>query len=498
MSKESVSLPSVIDIQGIEEIIRIVGMATGIYLTRELLDGYERVNSNGKLAKRIKRNLKRELDVNLPDYTLTGIGNTVNKWSLKDDIYLVEYIDDLLSIVGQFSDDDSCFQEGHQNYHHLLAMNDKHSGIQAFCVYRSTGSNLGRAWCYNAEDGAKVYFNAYGLHLDKIAKLAGVLHKMPERTGYIRSDQNIWLNNGGSAYIVGGDKDTENYRMDLQDPDSYAPHRCDDCGRPIWDESNAIEFEDDGDYFTYCSPCYRRMFWTCERCDTRMSQNSDIMQRINGSSQYSIVCLSCAQEHYSRCDHCLRDGNDHQWFMPRRLTQIEDRNGESLDLCRDHHRAFTSCSDCGKTVEPGTAATVYTNRQTTRQYCMNCANKNSVLDTMHFCPECENLTIDMYNVRCRHCRNYDTYPFIMALIVQGDDEVEPAPEPASAEVVYSDTTALPTAWITMDDGTRFSIANIQPLNENGEPENDAQVVLEGCQCPDCQAMRAALENEIDF
>jgi hypothetical protein len=484
MSKESVSLPTVISPNGIEEIIIIVGKATGIYLTTDLIGGHERVNRNGKIAKRIKRNLKRELGVDLDNSTLTGIGNAVNKHSLKDDTYLVEYVIDLFSIVGKFADGDSCFQEGHQNYHHLLCMADPDANISAFCIYRSSGRNLGRAWCFTAEDGAKVYFNAYGLELDKIGKLASALHNEALREGYIRTSQDIWLNRGGSAYIVGGNADKTNYMATLKSPDTYAPHRCANCERPIWN-ANVYTTPDNEEW---CPNCFQRHYWNCERCQTVYRHDAHAIQRVYGSRQYDHVCLPCAELHYSHCTHCDMEkaGDEHGcWFMRGRLTDYTTREGDTIALCRDHYRRHTLCFECGNIIEPGTALDVNTDRYETLRACTQCVHDS---ERIVFCLYCNGLTVDRYGESCRRCRG-NNISHTIALIVQGSDETQAETDPA--ELVAEDTAAggvvsfVVDTTTTRETGTAWRTdEGVVTIDEMERVMNDLDIQIQLNNAPD--------------
>jgi len=383
MSKESVSLPTTIDRAGVNTIRHLVGSVCGIYLTEELMGGYYRVSNDGKIAKRIRRNLKRELGVDLPDELISMIGNAANSHSFKQENYLAEYIDDLLSIVGKFGDGDSCFRVGRQNHHHLLALMD--AGTVAFCVYHSTGENLGRAWCHKADNGAEVFFNAYGFDLYKIGQIASILNNdAPLKVGRIEATHDIWINQGGDACIINGGKKTT-YTLEIQEPDTFAPHHCHHCRRAIWNLDDA-RTSPTGQL--WCYGCYRNRFWTCQRCGIDMDSTVEEIQRVHGSRQYDTVCLSCARvANYYQCDHCTRSNhpNDH-WYLNRNgLKDYRTENDEILHLCERHYDMHARCRFCNDQLAPKTVIDVILRGDEYARTCPHCAgNSNDIT----YCPDC--------------------------------------------------------------------------------------------------------------
>jgi hypothetical protein len=460
MGKESVSIPSVIPNRGIDALVYIVGRETGIYLTNELMGGPDRVNRQGKVAKRIKRNLKRELGVDISNGTMTAIGNAVNKHTLKDENFLAEYAEDLLEIVGKFNDTNSCFQEGWSNHHNLLAMDD--APVLAFCIYRSNGRNLGRSWCFMAKDGAEVHFNAYGLELDKIGKIASALKNKPYREGYIRSTQDIWLNNGGRAVILGGERDTTNYLMDLNDPEDYAPDHCGNCNRGIW-TGELHTFEETGE--TWCCTCYHRRFWECDRCGGERDRESDPPQLIQGGRQYRRVCLDCARENYRQCTQCQTSGENRDvWLVSSRAKEYTTRTGEELILCRDHWRYHTRCYACRMTMTPHVALDVYVDRHNTRRVCPDCVNQ---LSDFSFCPECEVLSIYRFGSQCRKCGGEGSN---VTLIVQDPDSGEVEIDRPEQERPVTDSGSMTTnngaIWVNVsfdDQGQIIAEQAVRPI-----------------------------------
>jgi hypothetical protein len=147
--------------------------------------GRERVNRQGKMSKRIKRNLFREYGIKLSDEVVQQIGNLMDQNSLSAREYMVEYTTDFEGTVGNFGDYGSCFRPGHEYEHHLWAMHklagQEPGNFSAVRVYRASGSRLARAWVYHAHDGAAVLFNGYGIPLDKIALLASKLDDIDPR-----------------------------------------------------------------------------------------------------------------------------------------------------------------------------------------------------------------------------------------------------------------------------------------------------------------------------
>ena len=215
--KNTVSIECVVKREGMNAIRNIINNethCTGIsYLDDrafiKIAGGRERVNRHGKMTKRIKRNLKRDHDITLPVHLVERIGNIMDQNSLNAREYIVEYTTDFQGTVGKFGDSGSCFQQGDQFHSNLLAM-ERNAGqlpgeFSAFRVYKASGSNLGRAWVYYAEDGAAVMFNGYGIPLDKIAILASKLDDTEPRR--VRLGGDICINDL-YCEAVGG-KETE-------------------------------------------------------------------------------------------------------------------------------------------------------------------------------------------------------------------------------------------------------------------------------------------------
>ena len=218
--KNTVSVDAVVRNTGMNEIRRLINDShSRPFMTRsELLriaGGRERVNRQGKMTKRIKRNLRRERNITLPDSVIEQIGNIMDQNSLTARDYIVEYTNDFDGTVGNFGDDGSCFQDGNEFHHNLLAMAANHRQFSAFRVYRANGDNLARAWAHHATDGATVLFNGYGIALDKIALLASKLDDCEPRRVTLYGD--ICLNER-DAEAVGGDQ--SQYRFEIH-PSRY-------------------------------------------------------------------------------------------------------------------------------------------------------------------------------------------------------------------------------------------------------------------------------------
>lgn len=461
MSKESVVLPTTIDMTGVMAIRRLVGSECGIYLTEDLMGGFYRVTRSGKIAKRIRRNLKRELNIDLSGDLISLIGNAANSYSFKDENYLAEYVEDLESIVGNFGDGDSCFRPGRQNHHHLLALMD--IGVLAFCVYRSTGENLGRAWCYRTGEKTEVFFNAYGFDLVKIAKIASFLHnEAPVKNGRVEATHDIWINNGGDAYILNGDDKTR-FVLDIADPDSFAPYHCHNCDRPLWNRDDTRNGPDDT---LWCYPCFRNRFWSCQRCGEHKDNRTEQPQFIHGSGQYDRLCLECTMtRNYRQCDHCTEQcqsdqqgGNQHWYLNMRGLTRHVTADDTVLRLCDGHYRDHVRCRFCGDELTRGQAVEILSSDNNKLRSCVRCASNP---ETITYCPNCDTLNHRhqqriRYNssrdpVICRQCNNrIDTPP---ALIVQTPPHTEEQTEQSGTAIATITADATNTATITFATDT---------------------------------------------
>ena len=242
---------------GISNILLAIERATGIYPSSSVLGGTERVNCQGKMSKRIKRNMYQKYGVSLEDKLVEEIGNIMGNYSLAAKTYLVEYTDDLMGTVGKFGDSRSCFQPGGCYHDCLLAMLDDDNSA-AIRGYRDDGGKLARAWAYTAPDGAIILYNAYGLHLNKIAKLAETLTEKESREVTITSDVYI---NDHTVYAMGGRCDRYHIELNVDDYSDDDSMECSRCGYEYNEED--LYFLDHG---TFCSDCYNACFYSCYHC----------------------------------------------------------------------------------------------------------------------------------------------------------------------------------------------------------------------------------------
>lgn len=300
--KTEVETVPLISIEGIAVIGDIIRTQTGrkFYNSEieQIMEGREFVNKRGKLAKRIKRNLKKLHNENITPEAMSDIGNKANQYTLRDGAYTVEITRDLAGTVGMFGDSDSCFQEGHENDHHLFAMDDN-SDFYAIRIYRQSGSRLARSWGWDSGDGL-VVFNAYGMTLYKVAKIASQALKQDMRQ--IQFSFDGWLNER-RCYAIGGDPEAVTFRAYCH-PEQYQNDNhqgyCVHCDSTIYDDDN-YHMSDGGDM--YCSSCWREQFKRCDHCHSWYDREQIHLQSVRGLHGTQRVCPAC-RERYILCAGC--------------------------------------------------------------------------------------------------------------------------------------------------------------------------------------------------
>lgn len=296
---ETVPLISVEGIAAIGEIIR-EQTNRGFYANEieQIMEGREFVNKRGKLAKRIKRNLKKLYGENIAPEAMSDIGNKANQYTLRDGTYKVEITRDLAGTVGAFGDDESCFQEGHENDHHLFAMDDN-SDFYAVRIYRQTGSRLARSWGWDSGDGF-VVFNAYGMTLYKIAKITSQALNQDMRQ--IQFNFDGWLNDR-NCYAIGGDPKAVTLRAKCN-PERYQNNGqqgyCTYCDNTIYDDDD-FHMADNGGM--YCRACWDDNFHRCNHCHIWHRREHVHLQRVRGLHGTQNICPDCL-EHFILCVGC--------------------------------------------------------------------------------------------------------------------------------------------------------------------------------------------------
>jgi hypothetical protein len=375
-------LPMVGD-NGMSEIWRAILDETGRRLSHrefdKVTDGRERVTRQGKMSKRIKRNLKRIHNITLSDKTVTQIGNIMNKHSMSEREYLVEYTTDLYGTLGRYGDHGSCFKEGGCCREDFEDMDDS-GHYSAFRVYRMSGSRLGRAWVFNAPDGAKVLFNAYGMALDKIAILAGKRDDIEQRRVMIEGDVYI---NDPYVYAIGGAKIQEKYFLETgQEPRGWHCAHCEDYRR-----SDPLYPHADSD--PYCGPCYNELFYTCNRCGAGVSRADEKINKVyRQGSRLRYVCDDCLTQ-YIKCRDC------EQYHEQNYLYEI----GNSGDLiCGNCNNNYHHCLDCSGIFEKEEDEyPIYTRLNYYHAVCAACRAQYH---------HCENCQIDHRYKNCPRCGRF--------------------------------------------------------------------------------------------
>lgn len=132
---------------------------------------------------------------------------------------------------------------------------------------------------------------------------------------------------------------------------------CEDCGRVIEDEDDAIYI--DGNY--YCRDC-------CSYCDCCNEYHLGDSHYIRSESQY--VCNYCLDEYYRYCEECeeYEDKND--------CTYVESVDGYVCNNCLEEF--FSLCDDCGQYYRDALTKTENGN-----YVCDDCLEEN-----YFYCEEC--------------------------------------------------------------------------------------------------------------
>lgn len=393
--RNKVSVDCVVKINGMNEIRQLINnKLPGFYMMYQsdflkLAGGRERVNAQGKMTKRIKRNLRRDHNVTLPDSLVEQIGNIMDQNSLSAREYIVEYTTDLEGTVGRFGDNGSCFKRGGEYRNHLLAMQN-HVGNHrcsylAFRVYKANGKNLGRAWAYNAPSGATVLFNGYGIALDKIALLAARLEGKEPRAIAICSD--IYINDEYKSYAIGGERtyyefyaDVDDYDDDDDDDLSWCT-LC-DCSMP-YDDLYHIGTS------SLCYACYNRTYQTCNHCGGHCQRSDNPLHKVILRGGTRHVCERCRDAHYQQCDECA------DFFRNNAIAECNQF--AYCSNCAIKLGAI-ACSDCLKCIMPGhTFPIQYCNKEydhSARPVCEHCR-------TLYY--ECDTCKVDLPYQTCPTC-----------------------------------------------------------------------------------------------
>lgn len=369
-------------------------------LWESLLGGRETVNKRGKIAKRLRSNVKRELGYKLTPQQMSEIGNIAANYSTASGSFLYEDTDVMDMGWTDFGNEGSCFfleyGSGH-NFHHRIAMErDPDERFRLVKVYNKDDEPIARAFVYtNEEDGAQLIFNAYGsLTRIKIASIIATdLDLGISRKVQFSSDVYI---NDDRASAISGDKDRESYHVNIdvgaytQYIDEYDENytSCERCGSSLDTEYGEYRYDEDNDDY-YCEDCWHQVFRYCHDCDREHYYPDTTFYEVPGSSD---VCEYCYRENYAECQECGDIG---------RTDEMDKINGAILcDNCQSSSTGY--CALCEEHYYP--------QANTDREYCESCTNslKQELLRASQSnCPTCYTADGRPFNniVLCPDCRD---------------------------------------------------------------------------------------------
>jgi hypothetical protein len=291
------------------EIKKLIYDAVEVITYDELFGGDELVNRSGKLAKRLKNNIKKTYDVKLPQDVLEQIGNVAYLDTLESGEYRVKLTGDMAT-HGDFGDSGSCFLPGHENYHHFCGM-DEDSRYFVIKVWRD-GKSFARCWAFvpHSESGqVMVLFNSYGLVMDKMRNV--VANAFPELRMFteIGFDTDVYGNGDRCVFTVNGHTpERSSYYGDVS-----IGRICCSCDEVIEDGE---EYEVDGDYLCEC--CFNERYVLCTSCDRPVEYGDEV------NIGWDAYCYDCAHSYHTRCDDCG------EWIDN---DFIHEDNGD--DVCED-------------------------------------------------------------------------------------------------------------------------------------------------------------------
>lgn len=301
-----------------------------------ILDSTKMVNGNGKIAKRIRRNLRRLYNLALPDNLISDIGNLAANYTLPADDYYIEFTSDCLGTVGKFGDDRCCFRKGGEYHYHCIALHHD-SNCGAVRIYNGSGNGIARSWYFQSpDDQAICLFNSYGLRLNKIAELVEMTGNYgTARIGSVGAE--IYLNSNGESYIFNG---SQNYYFVSADPESEHYEICADCNNTIDPDCDSYYWIGDS---IYCCDCAGN----CQHCEENYANEyttwSQVMRphSFNYGIEEITVCDDCLSDHYAECENC---GN---FWEAEQMHNIEYDGTFYCENCED---LVTECEDCQDTI----------------------------------------------------------------------------------------------------------------------------------------------------
>lgn len=266
-----------------------------------IIGGRELVNKRGKIAKRIKNNIRREHGITIDPAVVSEIGNIAANYSLLGGEHIIEITRDLIGTAGHFGDHNACFQAGGSYHHHLQAM-DSTDQVLALRVYTSEGGKLARCWIFTGDnEGRAILFNSYG---ERLNKLADLYLASGESGGdcwhYIDLTSEIFIN-GNEGIMIGGNPesgDYDDYEIDI-DPHYHERETCEHCGRQIR-EGGGVNWQAES---VYCDSCFEDLFTLCDNC-YQFYDDDNISEIERASGEYCQLCEDCLSELASDCEQC--------------------------------------------------------------------------------------------------------------------------------------------------------------------------------------------------
>ena len=310
--------------------------------TDNVFGGLSLVNSQGKMTKRISRNLYKNYKIKYPAVELVLLGNLINENANAMGAWHYKITNDVQGNIGIFGDAGSCFRGGSEVY----AIEEDYRAAMAL-IYDEDLAPYARAWVYSPyNDNALIFFNAYSrehrgqLRTRQIASI--VARDLGTTTRRVDYDCNLYQNQNW-AIAVGGER--IDYSINIE---NYG-EQCDDCGDYV--------HEDDGTWLegrevTICNDCFRRSYFWCTHCDNPEHDDNCVTVKSG-----DVVCDDCACEYYSWCEHCSEhvdtdymDKLHDEWYCLECYNEVAVECEECSDVVHQDNSVDTPtgicCGDC--------------------------------------------------------------------------------------------------------------------------------------------------------
>lgn len=321
--------------KGRAEMARLVKENYGIDLLWEDLGGFEIVNDDGKVTKRVKNNLKKRLGIKLEPRHISEIGNIAVNNTAEAGEYDLIISQDMDTWDGPFTIRDngnsgSCFQKGGEYRHCWLAMDD-HPDYYVLLLANRDENPYARAWLQDEGDRL-IIFNSYGVKLNKMGILLAQALNLRTTQGTLNNANGMYVNSN-RVNIIAESPGYQDRVSILCHPDDYDRYRqeCYECGYQINTENGHYHYDEGhGEYF--CSDCYG----ICEGC-CEPTPNRDLTE---GDWIAEDFCDYCLLEHdRPTCGACgSQFGSDDDGAF------IAERHWVSrYELRHDRHHY---CPDC--------------------------------------------------------------------------------------------------------------------------------------------------------